>query len=172
MSEQPLHPAHKALLRKIGMDRMSSDAWDVVTSLLAETDALAAELAKVKGELLNTTIWRGKVEQEQMERAEKAEARVAALEAALDSISEIGVSERLDICQAMLHGVMETAKRVLKASASETDSKHSTEDDFQHWLSYSGYADLTGGHREGLRAAYYAGANVVLSGRTGDEVDG
>jgi hypothetical protein len=40
VSDQKLHPIHKARLRKIGMDRMSSDAWDVVTSLLAEIDDL------------------------------------------------------------------------------------------------------------------------------------
>ena len=41
------------------------------------------------------------------------------LETALDSISEIGVSDRLDICQAMLRGVMETAKSVLASQGSE-----------------------------------------------------
>ena len=49
MSDQPLNPVHKARLRKIGMDRMSSDAWDVVTSLLAEldqADAYADRLVK------------------------------------------------------------------------------------------------------------------------------
>jgi hypothetical protein len=41
MSDQPLRPEHKARLRQIGRDRMSTDAWDIVTSLLAELDGLS-----------------------------------------------------------------------------------------------------------------------------------
>lgn len=48
MTRYDWSPALRARLRKVGRDRMSSDAWDLVEDLLTRVEDLEAELFAAK----------------------------------------------------------------------------------------------------------------------------
>jgi hypothetical protein len=144
----------------------------------ADYDALAAELAAAR--LMNTGLHN---------RARSSEdgfvARVAALEAIIRDLpcsrcrSAGGVTPdgRVAALEAALREAIEYVsldsetpsflhthwKRVLAASAPETPAEHTTEEDFEHFLSYSGLGGAFSGTqaiKDDLRKAFYAGADV------------